>query len=288
MPRLTKEQREEVVNAYAAGVSSVKIGTDFGLSTVAVLGLVRRRGIPIKSRREAARTHSLNREFFSEINTEGKAYWLGFLLADGCVDDRQLTLRLAEKDRGHIENFRSAIGASHKITTVAMFDPPRNGVQFSVKCPETLAYLAALGIVRNKSFTAVPPELPSEMLPHFWRGVFDGDGCISIPSHSVAQNYRIRLYGSEETCLAFSQWVGSTCGLSIVVKPHKSIFVAGVCGLPSSTLISNTLYKDSTVFLPRKMEQAKKLKSLETQVIQTPRLTSRQRPPCHAAYRSVR
>lgn len=47
--------------------------------------------------------YSLNENFFQEINTEEKAYWLGFLMADGCILDqpqrsKRLTVALKEKD----------------------------------------------------------------------------------------------------------------------------------------------------------------------------------------------
>ena len=54
---------------------------------------------------------------FEKIDTEEKAYWLGFLYADGSVgskDDR-IELGLAEKDFHHIEKFRDFIGINNKI-----------------------------------------------------------------------------------------------------------------------------------------------------------------------------
>ena len=46
--------------------------------------------------------------YFDKINTEEKAYWLGFLYADGSISSKEdkIELGLAEKDLHHIEKFK--------------------------------------------------------------------------------------------------------------------------------------------------------------------------------------
>lgn len=63
-----------------------------------------------------------NENFFSEIN-EKSLYWAGFLAADGNVrktsnKSRQLSLTLANKDRLHLENFKTDIKAESPISDV--------------------------------------------------------------------------------------------------------------------------------------------------------------------------
>lgn len=66
--------------------------------------------------------HHCDHAYFDDVSDEPRAYWLGFLFADGCVRDSAngtaapiLTLGLAECDRGHVEAFRAALGSTHKI-----------------------------------------------------------------------------------------------------------------------------------------------------------------------------
>ena len=47
--------------------------------------------------------HNLNKEYFKNIDTEEKAYWLGFIAADGCVykmskNAHRLQINLSYKD----------------------------------------------------------------------------------------------------------------------------------------------------------------------------------------------
>jgi len=48
-----------------------------------------------------------NRHIFDEINTSDKAYWLGFIIADGYLNDNKnmLRIKLGDKDKHHLEKF---------------------------------------------------------------------------------------------------------------------------------------------------------------------------------------
>ena len=37
---------------------------------------------------EILRKYNVNHDFFESINTEERAYWLGFISADGCISER--------------------------------------------------------------------------------------------------------------------------------------------------------------------------------------------------------
>ena len=49
------------------------------------------------------RKYALNEAFFEIIDSEEKAYWLGFIAADGCVYRRTLSINLNIKDKAHLE-----------------------------------------------------------------------------------------------------------------------------------------------------------------------------------------
>ena len=55
---------------------------------------------------------------FEKIDTEEKAYWLGFLYADGSVGSKEdkIELGLAEKDLKHIEKFKTFMNINNKIS----------------------------------------------------------------------------------------------------------------------------------------------------------------------------
>ena len=55
-----------------------------------------------------------NRHIFENIDTEEKAYWLGFILADGYLntDKHMVRIKLGDVDKKHIEKFIAFIGGN--------------------------------------------------------------------------------------------------------------------------------------------------------------------------------
>ena len=141
--------------------------------------------------------HNLNREYFKDINTERKAYFLGFIFADGSIYERQryqsfescLFINISNDDRSVIEEFAKDIEFDGKFEDrQAMTFIAPNGKEYtrksqcrvSISSKEFVSYLKSFGLDSRKTYLELNiPNLSKELLPHFIRGYFDGDGCIS-------------------------------------------------------------------------------------------------------------
>ena len=86
---------------------------------------------------------------FETIDTEEKAYWLGFLYADGSVGstDNRIELGLAEKDLRHIEKFRDFIGIKNKIS----YRASTKSYRYAFKSISCKADLIKQGCIPKKS-----------------------------------------------------------------------------------------------------------------------------------------
>lgn len=253
MPRISLEDRAACVSRYAAGESATALGLAYGLSNVAVLGLVRRRNGAIRSNKESHQTHSLNHDFFGCVDNEEAAYWLGFLLADGGIYKNSITLALGQIDSEHVLRFRDAIGSNHKPFYRPRIAGKSNGtVGLTMRSDAMVADLARYGVVPCKSKTAQPAVLHPNVQKHFWRGVIDGDGSIS----AKPGRWSVRLVGSQSVCEGFAKWILAACLVPSTVSPHKGIWQARVEGLRRSWLVVDALYNDAAVYLPRKRERA--------------------------------
>jgi hypothetical protein len=127
------------------------------------------------------RKYNLNENFFDVLN-EKSAYWLGFLYADGYVRMKdgksgELKLKLKDTDRCHIEKF---------LTDIECGKPIKCGIDGKSKFCSVTVYsnkmvnkLFELGCVNNKTQLIRLPILESNLMNHFVRGYFDGDGSIS-------------------------------------------------------------------------------------------------------------
>lgn len=106
--RLTHQQRDNLVDAYLQGATTLALEKEYGISHVAVCGLLSRRGI-LKNRSQSQRKYPLNESIFQVIDDEATAYWLGFLAADGYIYKDALSLRIASTEIEHIQKFRGWI-----------------------------------------------------------------------------------------------------------------------------------------------------------------------------------
>ena len=127
------------------------------------------------------RKYKLNENFFDILN-EKSAYWLGFFYADGYVRMKdgksgELKLKLKDTDKCHIEKFLKHIECDKPI---------KCGVDNKSKFCSVTVYsnllvnkLFELGCFNNKTQKIRLPNLESNLMNHFVRGYFDGDGSIS-------------------------------------------------------------------------------------------------------------
>lgn len=184
-----------------------------------------------------SKTHSiLYPDYFSEIDSYQKAYWLGFIAADGYLvnnPSKVVGITLAEQDLCVIENFMQAIGSSGNIQKIK----PRNinidnknyisqnQVRFTIGSKEMFDDLVNLGITPKKSFTLknIIDTLRYEYRDAFIIGYFDGDGCVILPKGKIEiktntfySSYatQIRIRGTQEFLEGFKSHLGIETSIS--------------------------------------------------------------------------
>lgn len=125
----------------------------------------------------------LNENYFEQIDTKEKAYWLGFLYADGCVKPkRQIMLCLSIKDKEQVEKFCNAVSANkdqikirkHAIKSIGKTYYSAN---IFICSDKMFNDLSLHGCGPNKTMRLALPSLNSEELyKAFLLGYYDGDG----------------------------------------------------------------------------------------------------------------
>ena len=114
-------------------------------------------------------------KFFVNLSPTS-AYWVGFIASDGCLfyRDKCLFINLNKQDRDHLYKFAKAVKTNAKIGYVKS----NNSVHINIYSKEVFNSLLNLGITPNKSLKINSVNIPYHLMPHFLRGVFDGDGYI--------------------------------------------------------------------------------------------------------------
>lgn len=180
---------------YANGTSSVGIAEMLHIHHKTILDFVRDETPVVLGRFK--RIHSLNENFFDAIDSQDKAYILGFLYADGynSEDKRAIRLQLTEGDKEILLKISSAMEYTRPLTYVParpIYDLYVSKPQYAldINSAHMSRRLSQLGVVQNKSLILQFPDwLNEDLIPHFLRGYIDGDGTIVTQCHSYGVSF---------------------------------------------------------------------------------------------------
>lgn len=206
------------------------------------------------------RIYALDDYFFDVIDTEAKAYWLGFITADGCVQAgaygtagwqrHQLYVKLQQSDAGHLEKLKADMSAESPVRLVPIRDYP--AAEIVMSSPHLVESLIRLGVTPRKSLTVEPWVGSGGLMRHYWRGMLDGDGTIVRHPERRYEKWHLRLLGTKACMDAFGVWASVVCGSTAKVQPKGNIWTWTAGGLASPQLLARALYGDATVYLDRK------------------------------------
>lgn len=237
----SEDQMKYIISEYKKGKTLSALGREFGVSYSTIRNLLKRKGIKTEGNK-----HNFPRDefYFSNIDSKEKAYWLGFLYADGCVHSTSNEISITLKDRDHLEKFRKAIKSNNKIgeSIDRRFSSLPKIYHFSIKDKQLKSDLIKWGCVPNKSLSLTKiPNIPRDFVSHFIRGYFDGDG--SLHWLNGTKNFRISFVGTAP----FLKDIQKELGLSLSLgqqKGNQSKYFQ-VAGRKQVPMILDYIYKDS-------------------------------------------
>ncbi len=171
---------EEIVNKYKENVALMDLVREYNINRCVIQTMLKKYGIKLRKR-----TVSYNYDIhaFDKLTPES-CYWAGFIAADGNLRKNRnaLSIKLSIVDKEHLEKFARFIKFQGKIQVEEpiCLSPLKQYCKISI-CGEFLpnALLKNFKITPQKTYTIQPPDLPDELMTHYIRGYFDGDGSIS-------------------------------------------------------------------------------------------------------------
>ena len=144
--------------------------------------------------------HSCDTDYFNAIDSSDKAYWVGFITADGYVvnssehRDYELGIELSKCDAAHLKKFLDCIHSDSEVQFRKRQNFAGYGVDkeyeecliriYSKKMVESLAQY---GIVQNKTYSLRNTNVPQQYMWDYIRGYFDGDGSLSLSKVSTSR-----------------------------------------------------------------------------------------------------
>ena len=200
-----------LINLYNGGYSMNYLSRAYGVHKDTIRRFLISNGITIRSQKDQAILESRNRvynsTYFNKINSHEKAYWLGFILADGsltCNDHYRLSISLKPEDGYHLKKFAGVF--SREV------GDDRGNPRFDIECKHLWMSLNSIGVIPRKSFNEtgkIFDKIQAEYINSFILGFMDGDGSVLLSQ--IRPNYYI-------IELSF-------CGVEILMKKLKSILM---------------------------------------------------------------
>lgn len=218
----------------------------------------------------------VDENFFEIIDTEEKAYWLGFMYADGYVSQRKnqvsfvVELCLQGEDLQHLYKFKDSL-KSNIIPTkkkTKCNGKEYEAYRFAVSRSKMYKDLISKGCVERKSLIL---EFPSydifenkNLIRHFIRGYVDGDGTVSEYSDLKHPHRKSKTFFGVLGTENFLEGILKYFDESNIDYGKRSIYVGqgskkNIFYLSKSTRkaynIIDFLYSDCTIYLERKYKK---------------------------------
>jgi len=200
----------------------------------------------------------IDTSYFEKINSEDRSYFLGLLYADGNVCQNKLDLRLVESGGYILERLAKHIylydftiyDVPSKVMEGGYITKPQKRLNIYSKkiCDD----LIKLGCTPNKSHSIIfPTFISDELMPHFIRGYFDGDGCISFSitkDNNLSTSFTISSV-SHGFCNSFKNYLEKILNITLYLSKNKTAFVVRTSKLEDIIKINNYLYENMTTDL---------------------------------------
>ena len=257
--KLTKQQIEYIIENYRS-MSTKEIAEKIGVSKSAVGGVAHRYNLKSIKRRTY---NLLNENYFHVIDSQDKAYFLGFVGADGCLYNRGrgwqgvLSIIIQKEDIKILEILKSKLLTDKPINSYNKY------VSLQISSDIIFDDIGDKGLLPRKTYGNTIATVPTIFMPALIRGYFDGDGNISF--HKNILETRVSITGYERNMLKLQQYLESQNIFTSFVKDNSkySNMETGSFGAlytlnkTSTYCLLKLLYKDTEgIYLDRKFDRA--------------------------------
>lgn len=264
---MANEWINRAIKLRKSGLSYAKIAKEIGKDKQTVSYYLKLEGYGpnekyVRTNQNQPNKKYVNENYFENINTEEKAYWLGFMYADGCVNSSRdsIELSLKEEDYDHIVKFKNALESEHIIGKKEKRTDSKTYISYRlcIKNKKLKSDLIKYGCTPKKTKTLEFPAIQEDLIGHFIRGYIDGDGCIT--SHKTSK-ISLEILGTYNFLNSIREYFQLDNDKYIYSFNHSDIKRLVITGEKAFNIIEQ-LYKNSTISLDRKFNRYKEFAAL--------------------------
>lgn len=267
----TQECINYIVEQYVNNKKSIaNIAKEIKTSPGSVSKKLKENNIHIRTDREQALKYSANEHYFDVIDSEHKAYWLGFLYADGYIvskrkhNSRKVGLALSIKDMERLEAFTEDINFTGPIKIYTINSSYKENTVYGrvlIASEHMAQQLIEKGCIEQKTKQLVFPDdsiVPKQYKYDFIRGYLDGDGSITVDiKNDKVINAYIGFTGTKEFLTGLKNYLGkSKLELDKRYRDRNdNIYALNIGGSMQTIEMCYRLYGHATTYMDRKYQK---------------------------------
>jgi hypothetical protein len=213
--------------------------------------------------------------YFDDIDTEEKAYWLGFLTADGWINQSKKTnagvvgIELQYGDINHLKKFNKSISGNYQITdrwrpcAISTKDKEKSHHMCCIRIFSLTMYNSLLnkGFTKDKSYDYCIPSLREDLIRHYIRGYFDGDGCFTFTNKSFHINFITASKTLNDDILKILRSQNFNCVENSYVSDfNTTMYKIDIYRQHDKMNFIDWIYQDANIYLDRKYKKYLKVK----------------------------
>ena len=257
-----------VIQDYLSGLSADFLGERYGLSNVAVRNYLRKHGVQLRDSHDSVYDSSrqspyhFNEHWLDELDCAEKFYFLGFFAADGCNSKKynNAKIKLQTCDLELLEKFKALLESDRPIYNVHQKETKNRKESFAVNFELTSKYfcekLEELGLSERKTYTLqLPDYIPDQYFRDYIRGVFDGDGNISV-SYINKPKGLSSIAGNPKFLLQIKEKIENFLSVHIAYQENnKNCGYIKINRQEDLKIFLDWMYKDSSLYMERKHQK---------------------------------
>lgn len=259
--KLTSQEILDIKQMVDNGVDYDTICKKFKISETALLNRIQNN--KWSARPGKKNQYTFNEYYFDKIDDEHKAYWLGFLMADGYIlsarhrtkkESQSFGFSISMKDKELFDYFKADLESNNPVNVynnaTTSFNSKIPTGRILLTSQHCVDMLKKNGVVENKTFITKMPDLSLDLIPHFIRGYSDGDGSITIDKNNRVQ---WAFCGTKELLNSIQKFFGYNYKLrQRFPERHNNNWCLKITGWKNVSKALTTCYKDATIYLKRK------------------------------------
>lgn len=246
---------------YIEKLSGVQMAKIAGISKTQLYFWMKRNGIAYDRQisNDSKKKYTENIYHFDTIDSEEKAYWLGFLMADGCIRKYILQLSLGRIDRDHLQKFLNALHSDRNIYDYEQVFAEGGKIhqmsRIRVNSVHIIRKLRSYGFEEQKSMKEALPDLRPDLTRHFIRGYFDGDGCFTHGIRKRGGEYcSAKILGGKDFLKKIAKIINRN-NISLNFRQKKDDLYEVSMSHNQAVEFLNYIYQDATIYLERKFKK---------------------------------